>query len=98
LRIRAVPAALQSCVDDADLSDLIERLLPWLGMRDREGHSDEARPEVALGVIADTRDRRDPAPLLARRWMEEVLADKGELDQVPGLRRWSALELVRGSS
>lgn len=88
--IRALPAQLRHCVDDADVGDLFARVLPWLRLRASGG--DDASRESILADIARTRGS-DPAPRLARRWVRE-LAEDGTLDDAPGVRRLSAAELV----
>jgi hypothetical protein len=90
LLIRAVPAALHRCVDDCDVADLMDRVLPWLRMRVRDGSVD---PRRACEAIASTHGG-DPAPRLARRWLRELVAEGVDLDGVPGVRRWSPTALV----
>jgi DNA mismatch repair protein MutL len=92
--VRAVPAQLRHCVDDADVGDLVVRVLPWLRLRRREPTSPDpaADRHAVLAAIAGTRGA-DPAPRLARRWVRE-LYEAGELDEIPGVSRWSADTLV----
>ncbi|MCA9689908.1 MAG: hypothetical protein KC636_09880 [Myxococcales bacterium] len=89
--VRGVPAHLKSCIDDADVTDLIERIIPWLRLRSREG--DETSTREVLTAIAGTRGG-DPAPRLARRWLAEALELCEALDNVPGIRRWSGEALL----
>ncbi len=90
--VRGVPAHLRHCVDDADVADLIARIVPWLRMRTREG--ERATMERGLiGAIAATQGS-DPAPRLARRWLAELLDAGAALSEVPGLRRWTATALL----
>ena len=97
--VRGVPAHLRNCIDDADVTDLIERVIPWLRLRAREAGDVSAerarlqRREV-LNAIAETRGG-DPAPRLARRWIGELLELGDSIESVPGVRRWSATALVR---
>jgi DNA mismatch repair protein MutL len=90
--VRGVPAHLRHCVDDADVGDLIARIVPWLRMRTREGDA-AAVERGLLGAIATTRGS-DPAPRLARRWLGELLDAGATLAEVPGLRRWTAAALL----
>ena len=92
--VRGVPAHLRHCVDDADVADLIARIVPWLRMRIREG--DRSAVERGLiGAIAATQGS-DPAPRLARRGLAELNDAGATLSEVPGLRRWSAAALLAG--
>jgi DNA mismatch repair protein MutL len=92
--VRGVPAHLRHCVADADVADLIARIVPWLRMRTREG--DRSTVERGLiGAIAATQGS-DPAPRLARRWLAELIDAGAALAEVPGLRRWSAAALLAG--
>jgi DNA mismatch repair protein MutL len=93
--VRAVPAHLRSCVEEADVRDLVDRIVPWLRLRARDQSDDRAQSRAALQAIAATRGQ-DPAPRLARRWLGELLADSVVLDEVPGVRRWSASALTSG--
>lgn len=90
--VRGVPAHLRHCVDDADVADLIARIVPWLRMRTRESDA-SAVERGLLGAIAATRGG-DPAPRLARRWLAELLDAGATLADVPGLRRWTAAALL----
>jgi len=85
--VRGVPAHLRHCVDDADVADLIARIVPWLRVRTRESDT-SAVERGLLGAIAATRGA-DPAPRLARRWLAELLDAGATLTEVPGLRRWT---------
>jgi DNA mismatch repair protein MutL len=91
--VRAVPAVLRKILDDADVGELLERLLPWLRMRE---HADagEANQVIAEAVaaIAETRGA-DPTPRLARAWLADALRE-GPIEEVPGVRRWTAGELL----
>ena len=84
--VRGVPAHLRNCIDDADVTDLIERVIPWLRLRTREAgevsaeRAQQRRREV-LNAIAETRGG-DPAPRLARRWIGELL-ELGDLVRKP---------------
>jgi DNA mismatch repair protein MutL len=91
--VRAVPAVLRKILDDSDVGELLERLLPWLRMRE---HADagEANQVIAEAVaaIAETRGA-DPTPRLARAWLADALRE-GPIEEVPGVRRWTAGELL----
>lgn len=90
--VRGVPAHLRHCVDDADVGDLVARIVPWLRIRSRE--ADAAAVERGLiGAIATTHGS-DPAPRLARRWLAELVEAGATLAEVPGLRRWTAAALL----
>ena len=94
--VRGVPAHLRHCVDDADVADLIARIVPWLRVRTRE--TDASAVERGLiGAIASTRGG-DPAPRLARRWLAELIDAGASLTDVPGLRRWTAAALLGGET
>ena len=87
--VRAVPAHLRACIEDAEIDDLVDRVIPWLRLQ-RSGSGETAH---ALRAMAQTRGS-DPAPRLARRWVQELLEEGATLDDIPGLRRWRADELV----
>jgi DNA mismatch repair protein MutL len=93
--VRAVPAHLRSCVEETDVRDLVDRIVPWLRLRARDQSDDRAQSRAALQAIAATKGQ-DPAPRLARRWLGELLAENVVLDDVPGIRRWSASVLTSG--
>jgi DNA mismatch repair protein MutL len=88
--VRAVPAGLRECVDDADIADLLARVLPWVRLR-RGAPTPDERDEL-LTAIAHTR-AADPAPRLARRWVRE-LHEAGELGSTPGVRWISVAGLL----
>ncbi|MEZ4449448.1 MAG: hypothetical protein R3B09_08210 [Nannocystaceae bacterium] len=89
--VRGVPAHLRGCLDDADLNDLIARVIPWLRLR--AGDRAQVGPQQLLAAIAATRGP-DPAPRLARRWIAELAQGGESLAAVPGVRRWTAAELL----
>jgi DNA mismatch repair protein MutL len=89
--VRGVPAHLRSCLDDADIGDLMARVIPWLRLRAAD--SERAEPRALLTAIAATAGR-DPAPRLARRWIAELHASGEALGAVPGVRRWTAAGLL----
>ncbi|MCB9703837.1 MAG: hypothetical protein H6711_18215 [Myxococcales bacterium] len=91
--VRGVPAQLRSCLDDADVADLIDRVVPWLRLRQSDRR--QAEPQALLSAMAAT-ESRDPAPRLARRWIAELLEGGERLDEVPGVARWSAAALLGG--
>jgi DNA mismatch repair protein MutL len=95
--VRAVPAVLRKILDDADVDELLERLIPWLRMREHaDAGSDPSQVIVeAVAAIADTR-RIDPTPRLARAWLADALRE-GPIDEVPGVRRWTGAGLLGAS-
>lgn len=89
--VRAVPAVLPKLLDAAALGALLDRLMPWLHLQDHASFVD---------AVAEVEGQRtvDSSPRLARRWLAELLAEvRGAIDEIPGLRRWSAAELLEGS-
>jgi hypothetical protein len=86
--VRAVPATLRGCIEEPDAADLVARVLPWLRVR---GRAPDLSPVAA--ALAQT-GGADPAPRLARRWLAEVLERGESLSRVPGVRRWTAADLV----
>ncbi|MBL9100081.1 MAG: DNA mismatch repair endonuclease MutL [Myxococcales bacterium] len=90
--VRGVPAHLRHCVDDADVGDLVARIVPWLRIRTREADA-SAVERGLLGAIATTHGS-DPAPRLARRWLAELVEAGATLAEVPGVRRWTAAALL----
>jgi len=91
--VRGVPAHLRSCLDDADIIDLIARVIPWLRLRSSDRQ--QAQPQALLTAIAATAGP-DPAPRLAKRWIAELIDGGESLDEVPGVRRWAAAQLLGG--
>ncbi len=97
LLVRAVPAVLRKVLDDADVGELLERLLPWLRMREHADAASEPSPPnqlviEALAAIAETR-KIDPTPRLARAWLADALRE-GTIETTPGIRAWTAKELL----
>lgn len=89
--VRAVPAVLPKLLDATQLGALLDRLMPWLALQDRASFVDAVAEAEGLRPV-------DSSPRLARRWLADLLADvRGPIDEVPGLRRWSAKELLEGS-
>ncbi len=93
LVVRGVPAHLRNCIDDADVADLIDRVIPWLRLRAREAAEGEDDRTTILTAIAQTRGS-DPAPRLARRWIAEALELGIDLCSVPGVVRWTGADLL----
>ncbi len=93
LVVRGVPAHLRNCIDDADVADLVDRVIPWLRLRARENNNTEDRVTL-LTAIAETRGG-DPAPRLARRWIAEAYELTEDISSVPGVVRWTAVELLK---
>jgi DNA mismatch repair protein MutL len=95
LRVRAVPASLRACIDDLDVADLLDRILPWLRVRVAQRRAPSADALVdAVSAMAQAA-APDPAPRLARRWVRELLQTGVDLANVPGIRRWSGPDLCR---
>lgn len=92
--VRAVPAVLRKVLDDADVGELLERLIPWLKMREHADAGSEASEVIveAVAAIAETR-RIDPTPRLARAWLADALRE-GPIESIPGVRRWTAAGLL----
>jgi DNA mismatch repair protein MutL len=94
--VRAVPAVLPKLLDARGIGALLDRLIPWLGIRDQAvdaGSFAEAIAELS------TATRIDSSPRLARRWLAELLSEhEGALDRIPGLRRWTPPALVGDGS
>ncbi len=94
--VRAVPAALRGCVDDLQVGELVARLLPWVRLRVRARDDDE--PEARAAVLARAVDAGPSggatSTRLARSFLRELVASGESLDDVPGVRRWRARELV----
>ncbi len=92
--VRAVPALLRKVLDEDDVAGLIDRLLPWLRMHE---HADAgpAASEVIVEAATSLAERRsvDTTPRLARAWLAEALRE-GSIDSIPGVRRWSASDLL----
>ncbi len=94
--VRAVPASLRHCVHQPDVADLVARVLPWLRLLGGSALTPEALAE-AMAAMAQT-NAPDPAPRLARRWLRELVEQGVALDQIPGVRRWSATALIGRAS
>jgi DNA mismatch repair protein MutL len=88
--VRAVPAALPHCVEEEAVRTLVERVLPWLRLRDRDAESSDHEGAAVLARAPG----RDPSARLARRWLEDARRRFG--DDLPGVRRWSPRGLVDG--
>jgi len=92
--VRAVPAVLPKLLDARGVGALLDRLVPWLGLRDRDtsGFAD-ALAELTVAVSSDS------GPRFARRWLAELLREHDDdLEQLlasdSGVRRWSAAALL----
>ena len=92
LMVRAVPATRRCCVEEPALYDLIDRVLPWLRVRRRDADDGPGREEM-LQALSQT-GGSDPAPRLARRWLKELLERGVALEEAPGIRVWTAEQLV----
>jgi DNA mismatch repair protein MutL len=91
--VRAVPAPLRKVLDADEVEGLIERLLPWLRMHEHaDAGSDGAVIVEAAASLAERRSV-DTTPRLARTWLAEALRE-GPIESIPGVRRWSASELI----
>ncbi len=91
--VRGVPAHLRTCLEDADVIDLIARVIPWLRLRSSDRQ--RAEPQALLSAMAASA-ARDPAARLAKRWIAELVEAGESLDEVPGVRRWTAATLLGG--
>ncbi len=91
--VRGVPAHLRTCLEDADVIDLIARVIPWLRLRSSDRQ--RAEPQALLSAMAASA-ARDPAARLAKRWIAELVEAGESLDEVPGVRRWTAAALLGG--
>ncbi len=94
--VRAVPAVLRKVLDDADVGELLDRLLPWVRMREHADTGEASPPGLAVAeavaAIAETRTI-DPTPRLARAWLADALREGG-IDGLAGIRRWTPAGLV----
>jgi DNA mismatch repair protein MutL len=87
--VRAVPAALRGCVDEVQVGALVERLLPWLRLRAR------GEPDDGVAALARAVDQSaSVVPRLARNFLRELVASGTPLERAPGVRVWTAAELV----
>jgi DNA mismatch repair protein MutL len=97
--VRAVPAVLPKLLEAKELGVLLDRLMPWLKLREQSATAPSTAENsegfvVAVAELAGGRSV-DTSPRLARRWLAELLADhEGPLDELPGLRRWSPTQLL----
>lgn len=104
--VRAVPAVLDKLIAAPEITRLVERLLPWLKLRQHAAPRGEGEAEREAGAGPDTagfveavaavaRSRSvDTNPRLARRWLADALREHdGEVEAVPGLRVWTVDEL-----
>ncbi len=90
--VRAVPAVLPKLLDARGVGALLDRLIPWLGIRsqsvDQAGFADAIAQLSAATTV-------DVSPRLARGWIAELLREHdGQLDGSAGVRRWSAAALL----
>ncbi len=97
--VRAVPAELRRCVDDVDAAALVAKVLPYLRARARDRTSIEAVRAGATAAFAQL-GAEQVAPRWAKRFVRELMelgaAAGFELVDAPGVRRWTAAELVGG--
>ena len=92
LIVRTVPAAMEHCRDETGVRELLDRVLPWLRLRDQEAR-DSRDASAGLMALASA-GGRDPTPRYARRWLSEALA-LASVEALPGVERWTASELMR---
>jgi DNA mismatch repair protein MutL len=87
--VRAIPAALKGVVEEPDVSELLQRLLPWLRVH-------RAPDQAPLGAAESLADAPVPAGVdrWARRWIKDLLARGLGLADVPGSRRWTGATLL----
>lgn len=96
--VRAVPAQLRRCVDELDVGDLVQRVLPWLRVRSAAPGSSPSSEADAIEALSSAGGASEaPAPRLARAWIRELLEAGDDLDRVPGITRWRAHDLVRAT-
>lgn len=89
--VRTIPAELRRCVDDIDAAAVLARVLPYLRARRR----DALGPADAANVLAACAGST-VAARFARRFVREAMDEGLAVDDIPGIRRWRADELVAG--
>lgn len=89
--VRTIPAELRRCVDDIDAAAVLARVLPYLRARRR----DALGPADAANVLAACAGST-VAARFARRFVREAMDEGLAIDDIPGIRRWRADELVEG--
>lgn len=87
--VRTIPAELRRCVDDVDAAAVLARVLPYLRARRR----DALEPADAVNVLAECAGSH-VAARFARRLMREALESGLGIDDIPGVRRWTGIDLV----
>lgn len=90
--VRAVPAPLRHCVAAEDVTDLLERVLPWARLH-RAAQTNDSEVVEAMASAGGA----DPAPRLARAWLRELVDEDADLTKVAGIERWTGRELLRPS-
>lgn len=93
--VRAVPAAMPHCVDLDAVTQLMDRIVPWLRLRDQSASASNEDADAGVAALAAT-PGPDPAPRLAKRWLADALATGVDVGRIPGLRVWDAAELRDG--
>lgn len=88
LRVLSVPAVMGPVDEVQAVAEQLEKFRPWLRML---GGLNSDSPPLELICELPT---QDPAPRLARRWIQELRA-QCDLAEVPGLHYWTADELAR---
>jgi DNA mismatch repair protein MutL len=89
--VRAVPAVLPKLLDARGIGALLDRLIPYLELRDQS--VDQTGFAEAIAQVSAT--TVDQSPRLARRWIAELLREhEGPIDRLPGIRRWSPAALL----
>lgn len=99
--VRAVPAVLRDVLEARQVDALLDRLTPWLRLREQASAEAAGSTSPTTGggfvdaVAEVVHDRTvDSSPRLARRWLAEALREcEGDLSAVPGLRRFTAGQL-----
>ena len=99
LLLRALPASLADALDEQKASKLLDKIIPWLRLKDHVGGGEERTrvlKSLCEGKTHESARENNPAPRLAKLWMRELLAEIGAeaLHGVPGVRHWSVLELL----
>lgn len=87
LRVLSVPAVMGPVDEVQVVAEQLEKFRPWLRMLG--GLNADSPPLELISELPS----QDPAPRLARRWIQELRA-QCDLEGVPGLVYWDADELT----
>lgn len=98
--VRAVPAAMTHCRDEASAAELLDQTIPWLRLREQQATAAERKESSAsegatagLAALASVRGQA-PAARFARRWLADAMA-LAPLESLPGVERWTVAQLMR---